>query len=44
MKQYSEALEILNEKYSFSTSLDIMDLKKDLNLKLEEQNEMMKSK
>ena len=43
MKQYSEALEILANEFSFSTSDEIMDMKKDLNGKLEEQNDMIES-
>lgn len=44
MKQYDCALELLTSKFSFSTSLDIMEMKKDLNEKLEEQNLMIESK
>jgi hypothetical protein len=43
MKQYPEALEILNEKFSFSTESEILEIKKDLNQKLEEQNTMIES-
>ena len=44
MKQFSEALEILTEEFSFSDSEEIIEMKKDINKKLEEQNEMTESK
>ena len=44
MKQYSEALEILSEEFICSTSEEILDIKKELNKLLEEQNEMILSK
>lgn len=43
MKQFSDALEILTNEYGFSTSEEIMEMKKDLNMKLEEQNDMIES-
>jgi hypothetical protein len=44
MKQYNEALEILSNQFSFSKSSEILEMKKDLNKKLEEQNELIESK
>jgi len=44
MKQYSEALNILANEFIFSKSSEILEIKKDLNKKLEEQNEMIESK
>ena len=44
MKQFSEALEILTNQFSFSTSAEIIEMKINFNQKLEEQNEMIKSK
>jgi hypothetical protein len=43
MKQYHEALELLTNKFSFSSSSEIIEMKKNLNQKLEEQNEMIES-
>lgn len=43
MHQYSEALQLLTENYSFDTGRDIVDLKRLINEKLELQNELLES-
>ena len=44
MQQFSEALDILSNQFSFSSSIEVMDKKKCLNAKLEEQNNLIESK
>ena len=43
MQQFSEALELLSNQFSFSSSPEILELKKLLNGKLEEQNSLIES-
>ena len=44
MQQYSEALDLLSNQFTFSSSQEVIDLKKSLNAKLEEQNNLIESK
>ena len=44
MQQYSEALDLLSNQFSFSISPEVIELKKLLNDKLEEQNNLIESK
>lgn len=44
MQQYNEALNILSEKFSFASDNEIIQMKKTLNTKLEEQNLLIESK
>ena len=44
MQQYTEALNILSEKFSFAADNEIIQMKKTLNTKLEEQNLLIESK
>lgn len=44
MQQYSEALELLSNQFTLSTSQEVLEMKKSLNAKLEEQNNLIESK
>ena len=44
MQQYKEGLELLSEQFSFSKDSEIIEMKKSLNSKLEQQNNLIESK
>jgi len=44
MHQYSEALDLLTNQFTLSSSPEVIELKKTLNIKLEEQNHLIESK
>lgn len=43
MQQYSEALDLLSNQFSFSSSQEVIEMKKSQNTKLEEQNNLIES-
>ncbi len=44
MQQYNEALDLISNQFTFSSSQEVIDMKKSLNVKLEEQNNLIESK
>ncbi len=44
MQQYNEALDLLSSQFPFSSAQEVIEMKKLLNNKLEEQNILIESK